>query len=49
LPRAPQTSLPPVAQEAFPELEQVPASIQGIRHEVSACTRFCYLLLINHS
>jgi hypothetical protein len=49
LPRTPQTPLPPVAQEVPPEPEQVPASVQGIRHEVSACTQLCYLLLINHS
>jgi hypothetical protein len=44
LPRAPQTPLPPVAQEALPEPEQVSAPVQGIRHEVSACTQLCYLL-----
>jgi hypothetical protein len=49
LPRTPQTSLPLVAQEIPPELEQVPTPIQGIRHEVSARSQFCYLLLINHS
>jgi hypothetical protein len=49
LPRAPQTPFPPVAQEIPHEPEQVPAPVQGIRHEVSACTQLCYLLLINHS
>jgi hypothetical protein len=49
LPRAPQTPFPPVTQEIPPEPEQVPAPIQGIRHEVSACTQLYYLLLIIHS
>jgi hypothetical protein len=49
LPRAPQTLFPPAVQEILPEPEQVLASVQGIRHEVSAYTQFCYLLLINHS
>jgi hypothetical protein len=49
LPRGPQTPLPPVAQEIPPEPEQVPAPVQGIRHEVSAYTQLCYPLLINHS
>jgi hypothetical protein len=49
LPRTPQTPLPLVAQEIPPEPEQVPAPVQGIRHEVSACTQLYYLLLINHS
>jgi hypothetical protein len=49
LPRAPQTPLPPAAQEIPPEPEQVPAPVQGIRHEASACTQLCYLLLTNHS
>jgi hypothetical protein len=49
LPRAPQTPLPPVAQEIPPEPEQVPAPVQGIRHEASACTQLCYLLSTNHS
>jgi hypothetical protein len=48
LPRTPQTSLPLVAQEIPPEPEQVPDPVQGFRHEVSACTQLCYLLLINH-
>jgi hypothetical protein len=49
LPRAPQTPLPPVVQEIPPEPKQVLPLAQGIRHEVSACTQFCYLLLTNHS
>jgi hypothetical protein len=49
LPRAPQTPLPPVAQEIPPEPEQVSAPVQGIRHEASTCTLLCYLLLTNHS
>jgi hypothetical protein len=49
LPRALQTPFPPVTQETPLEPEQVPALVQGIRHEVSACTQLCYLLLINHS
>jgi hypothetical protein len=49
LPRAPQTPLPLVAQEVPPEPEQIPAPVQRIRHEVSACTQLCHLLLINHS
>jgi hypothetical protein len=49
LPRTPQTPLPLVAQEIPPEHEQVPTSIQGIRHEVSTGTQLCYPLLINHS
>jgi hypothetical protein len=49
LPRAPQTLFPPAVQEILPEPKQVLASVQGIRHEVSAYTQFCYLLLINHS
>jgi hypothetical protein len=49
LPRAPQTPLPPVTQEISPEPEQVPAPVQGIRHEASTCTLQCYLLLTNHS
>jgi hypothetical protein len=47
--RRTQFPLPPVAQEVPPEPEQVPAPVQGIRHEVSICTQLCYLLLINHS
>jgi hypothetical protein len=38
-----------VAQELSPEPEQVPAPIQGIRHEASACTQLCYLLSTTHS
>jgi hypothetical protein len=38
LPRA----IPPVAQEIPPEPEQDLAPIQGIRHEASICTQFCY-------
>jgi hypothetical protein len=49
LPRTPQTPLPLVTQEIPPEPEQLPVPIQGIRHEVSASTQLCYLLLINHS
>jgi hypothetical protein len=49
LPRTPQTLLPPVAQEIPPELEQVPASIRGTRHEVSTGIQLCHLLLMNHS
>jgi hypothetical protein len=49
LPRAPQTTLPPVVQEIPSEPEQVPAPVQGIRREASACTQLCYLLLTNHS
>jgi hypothetical protein len=49
LSRTLQTPLPLVAQEIPPEPEQVPAPIQGIRHEVSAGTQLCYLFLINHS
>jgi hypothetical protein len=49
LPRALQTPLPPATQEVPPEPEQIPAPVQGIRHEVSTCTQLCYLLLINHS
>jgi hypothetical protein len=49
LPRTPQTPLSLVAHEIPPEPEQVPTPIQGIRHEVSAGTQLCYLLLINHS
>jgi hypothetical protein len=49
LPRAPQAISLPVVQEILPEPEQVLVSAQGIRHEVSAYTQFCYLLLINHS
>jgi hypothetical protein len=49
LSRAPQTPLPPVAQEIPPKPEQVLAPVQGIRHEASACTQLCYLLLTNHS
>jgi hypothetical protein len=49
LPRAPQTPLPPVAQETPPEPEQVPPLAQGIRHEASTCTQLCYLLLTNHA
>jgi hypothetical protein len=48
LPRTSQTPLPPVAQEIPLEPEQVPPPVQGIRHEVSACTKLCHLLLINH-
>jgi hypothetical protein len=44
-----QTPLPPVVQEIPSEPEQVPAPVQGIRHEASACTQLCYLLLTNHS
>jgi hypothetical protein len=44
LPITPQTPLPPVAQEVPPKPEQVPNPVQGIRHEVSACTQLCYLL-----
>jgi hypothetical protein len=50
LPRAPQTPLPLVAQEIPPEPEQNLAPVQEIRHEVSTCTQFCYLLFsMNHS
>jgi hypothetical protein len=49
LPRAPQTPTPPVCQETPPEPEQVLPQIQGIRHEASACTQFCYPFLMNHS
>jgi hypothetical protein len=49
LPRAPQAPLPPVAQEIPPEPEQIPAPVQGIRHEASACTELCHFLLTNHS
>jgi hypothetical protein len=38
-----------VAQETPSESEQVPPPTQGIRHEASACTQLCYLLLTNHS
>jgi hypothetical protein len=38
-----------VAQEIPSEPEQVPAPVQGIRHEASACTQLSYLLLTNHS
>jgi hypothetical protein len=50
LPRAPETPLPPVAQEIPPEPEQNLAPVQGIRHEASTCTQFYYLLFsMNHS
>jgi hypothetical protein len=49
LTRPPQTPLPLVAQKIPPEPEQVPAPVQGIRHEASACTQLCCLLLTNHS
>jgi hypothetical protein len=49
LPKIPQTLLPLVAQEIPPEPEQVPASIQGTRHEVNTGTQLCHLLLMNHS
>jgi hypothetical protein len=49
LPRAPQTPLPPVVQEIPPEPEQIPAPVQGIRHEASTCTQICHFLLTNHS
>jgi hypothetical protein len=50
LPRAPQTPTPPIAQEIPPEPEQNLAPVQGIRHEASTCTQFCYLLFsMNHS
>jgi hypothetical protein len=49
LPKAPQTPLPPMAQEIPAEPEQFPAPVQGVRHEASACTQLCYLLLTNHS
>jgi hypothetical protein len=49
LPRTPQTPLQLVAHETSPEPEQVPAPIQGIRHEVSVGIQLCYLLSINHS
>jgi hypothetical protein len=38
-----------VAQKIPPETEQILAPVQGIRHEASACTQLCYLLLTNHS
>jgi hypothetical protein len=39
-----------VAQEIPPEPEQNLAPVQEIRHEVSTCTQFCYLLFsMNHS
>jgi hypothetical protein len=43
-PRAPQTTLSPVAQETPPETEQNLAPAQEVRHEVSRCTELCYLL-----
>jgi hypothetical protein len=49
LPRAPQALFLLAIQESLPEPEQALPSAQGIRHEVSACSQFCYLLLINHS
>jgi hypothetical protein len=49
LPKAPQAPLPTVAQEIPPEPEQIPAPVQGIRHEASACTELCHFLLTNHS
>jgi hypothetical protein len=49
LPRAPQTSLPSVAQETPSKPEQVPPPTQGTRHEASTCTQLCYFLLTNHS
>jgi hypothetical protein len=38
-----------VAQEIPPEPEQVPVPFQGIRHQASTCTQFCYPFLMNHS
>jgi hypothetical protein len=47
--RTPQTPLLLVTQEISLEPKQVPASIQGTRHEVSTGTQLCHLLLMNHS
>jgi hypothetical protein len=50
LPMAPQTPAPPVVQEIPSEPEQNLAPVQGIRHEVSIRTQFCYFLLsMNYS
>jgi hypothetical protein len=38
LPKVPQASPSPVAQETPPETEQNLAPIQEVRHEVSRCT-----------